>query len=96
MIESAARRLASELVDRRESINRELSRNGVRFGIYKNGEYHDRLFPYDPIPRIIESDEFDTLGGLKTACILGKAEEAPGLDVSGLDMQKLFIRLTNV
>ena len=38
----------------------------------------------------------DTLGGLKTACILGKAEEAPGLDVSGLDIQKLFIRLTNV
>ena len=38
----------------------------------------------------------DTLGGLKTACILGKAAEAPGLDVSGLDMQKLFIRLTNV
>ena len=66
MIESAARRLASELVDRRESINRELSRNGVRFGIYKNGEYHDRLFPYDPIPRIIESDEFDRIeAGLK-------------------------------
>ena len=66
MIESAARRLASELVDRRESINRELSRNGVRFGIYKNGEYHDRLFPYDPIPRIIESDEFDRMeAGLK-------------------------------
>ena len=37
----------------------------------------------------------DTLGGLKTACILGKAEEAPGLDVSGLDMHKLFIRLTH-
>ena len=66
MIESAARRLASELVDRRESINRELSRNGVRFGIYKNGEYHDRLFPYDPILRIIESDEFDRMeAGLK-------------------------------
>lgn len=30
----------------------------------------------------------DTLAGLKTACILGKAEEAPGLDVSGLDMAK--------
>lgn len=45
MIESAARRLAHELVNRREAINRELSRNGVRFGIYKNGEYHDRLFP---------------------------------------------------
>lgn len=66
MIESAARRLATELVNRRESINRELSRNGVRFGIYKDGEYHDRLFPYDPIPRIIESNEFDEMeAGLK-------------------------------
>ena len=62
----AARRLAHELVNRREAINRELSRNGVRFGIYKNGEYHDRLFPYDPVPRIIESDEYDELEkGLK-------------------------------
>ena len=66
MIESAARKLATELVNRRESINRELSRNGVRFGIYKNGEYHDRLFSYDPVPRIIESDEFDEMeAGLK-------------------------------
>ncbi len=66
MIESAARKLATELVNRRESINRELSRNGVRFGIYKNGEYHDRLFPYDPVPRIIESNEFDEMeAGLK-------------------------------
>ena len=66
MIESATRKLATELVNRRESINRELSRNGVRFGIYKNGEYHDRLFPYDPVPRIIESDEFDEMeAGLK-------------------------------
>ena len=66
MIESAARKLATELVNRRESINRELSRNGVRFGIYKNGEYHDRLFQYDPVPRIIESDEFDEMeAGLK-------------------------------
>lgn len=63
MIESAARRLAHELVNRREAINRELSRNGVRFGIYKNGEYHDQLFPYDPVPRIIESDELEK--GLK-------------------------------
>ena len=66
MIESAARKLATELVNRRESINRELSRNGVRFGIYKDGEYHDRLFPYDPIPRIIDSNEFDEMeAGLK-------------------------------
>ncbi|EEG71714.1 hypothetical protein BIFPSEUDO_02598 [Bifidobacterium pseudocatenulatum DSM 20438 = JCM 1200 = LMG 10505] len=30
---TVARKLATELVNRRESINRELSRNGVRFGI---------------------------------------------------------------
>ena len=56
MTERSARQFAEELVNRRGDINRELSRNGVRFGVYKNGEYHDRLFPYDPIPRIIESD----------------------------------------
>ncbi|OZG58831.1 A circularly permuted ATPgrasp [Bifidobacterium tissieri] len=66
MIESKAQKMASELVDRRAAINRELSRNGVRFGIYKNGQYHDQLFPYDPVPRIIASDEFDELErGLK-------------------------------
>jgi len=53
-------------VERRDEINRELGRNGVRFGIYKDGEYHDQLFPYDPIPRIIPSYEFDQLeAGLK-------------------------------
>jgi ABC-2 type transport system ATP-binding protein len=39
----------------------------------------------------------DTLGGLKTAYILGRLE-APvpaGLEVSKLDLQKLFIQLTN-
>lgn len=65
-IKTAARMLAEELVNRRTSINRELARNGVRFGIYHNGEYHDRLFPYDPIPRIIPADEYDLLeAGLK-------------------------------
>jgi uncharacterized circularly permuted ATP-grasp superfamily protein len=66
MLESIAQNLARELVGRRESINRELGRNGVRFGIYDNGQYEDRLFPYDPIPRIIESSEFTQLeAGLK-------------------------------
>ena len=66
MTENSARALATSLVMRQESINRELARNGVRFGIYKDGTYHDRLFPYDPVPRIIASDEFDQLeAGLK-------------------------------
>lgn len=39
----------------------------------------------------------DTLGGLKTAYILGKAEDSvpEGLDITKLDLQKLFIQLTN-
>jgi ABC-2 type transport system ATP-binding protein len=39
----------------------------------------------------------DTLGGLKTAYILGKAEEnvPEGLEITRLDLQKLFIQLTN-
>ena len=39
----------------------------------------------------------DTLGGLKTAHILGqRAEVTPGLEVSSLDLQKLFVQLTNI
>jgi ABC-2 type transport system ATP-binding protein len=39
----------------------------------------------------------DTLGGLKSAYILGKLEgEIPnGIEISKLDLQKLFIQLTN-
>ena len=42
-------------------INEQMARYGVKFGIYKNGSYNERLFPFDPIPRIIEMDEFQTL-----------------------------------
>ncbi|WP_455137956.1 circularly permuted type 2 ATP-grasp protein [Thermophilibacter sp.] len=61
MTKTTAERLATNLVGRQAAINRELARNGVRFGIYKDGEYHDRLFPYDPIPRVIDSEGFDRL-----------------------------------
>lgn len=42
-------------------INRQMARYGVKFGIYKNGVFDERLFPFDPIPRVIEADEFDLL-----------------------------------
>ncbi len=42
-------------------INLLLSRYGVKFGIYKKGEFIEQLFPFDAIPRIIPSDEFDYL-----------------------------------
>ena len=46
------------LIDHKEEINRLLSRYGVKFGIYKNNEFHERLFPFDPIPRILTKNEF--------------------------------------
>lgn len=54
------------LIDHKEEINRLLARYGVKFGIYKNNQFNERLFPFDTIPRIIPSHEFDFLEkGLK-------------------------------
>lgn len=50
-----------ELVDHTEDINRLLARYGVKFGIYKNHEFHEQLFPFDPLPRIISAEEFEFL-----------------------------------
>ena len=49
------------LTQNADSINRLLSRFGVKFGIYKNGEFHEQLFPFDAIPRVIEAAEFAQL-----------------------------------
>ena len=50
-----------ELVEHTAAINKQLARYGVRFGIYKNNEFHEQLFPFDTIPRVIPADEFDFL-----------------------------------
>ncbi len=50
-----------ELIEHTECINDLLARYGVRFGLYKNGEFKEQLFPFDPIPRIIPKAEFDHL-----------------------------------
>ncbi|MCB7319552.1 circularly permuted type 2 ATP-grasp protein [Lacrimispora sp. 210928-DFI.3.58] len=47
-----------ELVNHTEGINRLLARYGVKFGIYKNGTFHEQLFPFDPLARVIEASEF--------------------------------------
>jgi len=44
-----------------QEINKLMMRYGVKFGIYKNGEFIEQLFPYDAIPRIITHDEFSIL-----------------------------------
>ena len=40
-----------DLLAHKEEINRLMARYGVKFGIYKNGTFKERLFPFDPIPR---------------------------------------------
>ena len=55
-----------ELTKRAETVNELLARYGVKFGIYKNNEFKEQLFPFDTIPRIIRKDEFAYLErGLK-------------------------------
>ncbi|MCD7921963.1 MAG: circularly permuted type 2 ATP-grasp protein [Clostridiales bacterium] len=55
-----------DLFQNTDTVNRLLARYGVKFGIYKNNVFHEQLFPFDAIPRIIEADEFDYLErGLK-------------------------------
>ena len=46
------------LLDRSGTINKLLARYGVKFGIYKNGQFKEQLFPFDAIPRVIEHQEF--------------------------------------
>ena len=50
-----------DLVAHTARINKELARWGVKFGIYKNGTFNERLFPFDAIPRTIQKDEWDEL-----------------------------------
>lgn len=50
-----------ELIEHTEGINRLMARYGVKFGIYKNGEFHEQLFPFDAIPRVITHDDFQQL-----------------------------------
>lgn len=55
-----------ELCRHSDSVNEQLARYGVKFGIYKGGEFHEQLFPFDVIPRVIGYEEFSYLErGLK-------------------------------
>ena len=50
-----------ELVRHSDQINKQLARYGVKFGLYKNGVFNERLFPFDAIPRIISAQDFQRL-----------------------------------
>ncbi|MEG0546184.1 MAG: circularly permuted type 2 ATP-grasp protein [Oscillospiraceae bacterium] len=54
------------LTEHTEEINRLMARYGVKFGIYNNNQFNERLFPFDTVPRIIQKSEFEYLEkGLK-------------------------------
>ena len=50
--------MMDSLIKNAETINKLLARYGVKFGIYKNGAFKEQLFPFDPIPRVIDSATF--------------------------------------
>lgn len=43
------------------AINRLLARYGVKFGLYKNNHFHEQLFPFDCLPRIIGKKDFEEI-----------------------------------
>ncbi len=55
-----------DLYERTEVINEWLARYGVKFGIYKNNQFKEQLFPFDAIPRVLSAQEFAVMEkGLK-------------------------------
>lgn len=55
-----------DLLENTENVNRLLARYGIKFGIYKNNEFKEQLFPFDAISRVVQKDEFSYLErGLK-------------------------------
>ena len=53
--------LYSRLVGYSPRINQQLARYGVKCGLYKNGQFEERLFPFDAIPRVISADDWAVL-----------------------------------
>ncbi len=49
------------LVDSRDTVNKWMERFGVRFGVYKKGEFREQLFPFDSVPRIISKNDWNYL-----------------------------------
>ncbi len=50
-----------KLIESKESVNKWMERFGVRFGIYKNGQFKEQLFPFDSIPRVITKSDWEHL-----------------------------------
>ena len=51
----------TKAVGNANEINELLRRYGVKFGIYKNGVFNEQFFPFDPIPRVISYEDFQSI-----------------------------------
>ena len=51
----------NSLIQHADAINKLMARYGVRFGIGKDGKFEERLFPFDPLPRVITAREWRDL-----------------------------------
>ena len=51
----------NKAVGNASEINELLRRYGVKFGIYKNGVFNEQFFPFDPIPRVISAEDFQSI-----------------------------------
>ena len=51
----------TKAVGNANEINELLRRYGVKFGIYKNGVFNEQFFPFDPIPRVITAEDFQSM-----------------------------------
>ncbi len=49
------------LIESKESVNRWMERFGVHFGVYKNGEFNEQIFPFDSIPRVIPHKDWEMI-----------------------------------
>jgi uncharacterized circularly permuted ATP-grasp superfamily protein len=57
---------AGELLQRQQAAQQALFKLGATFGVYGNDQDHERIFPFDVIPRIISAQEWSYLEqGLK-------------------------------
>ena len=96
----------NELYSHTANINALLARNGVKFGIYKNGEFKEQLFPFDPIPRVITKSDFDEIEKdiidrdyrdmHRETAPLKQAEDAILLDSSELDIDGVVNRMKEI
>lgn len=52
---------ADDLAERRRSLDRAFLQHGITFTVYSDEQGTERIFPFDPVPRIIPADEWELL-----------------------------------